>query len=61
MNSFESLKLILAGGAIDKQVYTPLQKVVMGNKPKAVQLLLEHGADMTILNSFGKTPLDAAL
>ncbi|MDN4015075.1 ankyrin repeat domain-containing protein [Chryseobacterium gambrini] len=65
LNSFESLELLLAGGAnlekLDKQGYTPLQKAVMGNKPKAVQLLLKYGANKDVIDEFGDTPLETAL
>lgn len=65
LNSFESLELLLAGGAnlekLDKQGYTPLQKAVMGNKSKAVQLLLKYGANKDVIDEFEDTPLETAL
>lgn len=65
LNSFESLELLLAGGAdpeeVDKRGYTLLQKAVMGNKPKAAQLLLKYGANKNVIDEIGDTPLEAAL
>ncbi|MCY1661561.1 ankyrin repeat domain-containing protein [Chryseobacterium sp. SL1] len=65
LNSFESMELLLAGGAdteeTDKYGYTFLHRAVMGNRPKAVELLLKYGADKNAKNEFGDTPLETAL
>lgn len=43
-----------------KNGYTPLHDAVWGNNPAAAKLLLEKGADPTIKNKEGQTPLEKA-
>ena len=56
--------LIQAGADINarEQLYgnTPLHRMVLANQQQAVLLLLENGADATISNANGKTPLALA-
>ena len=62
--TFEKLQEYLNSGANvnarDKDEYTPLHLYVCGlseNEPRAIRLLLEHGADVNAANHIGTIPL----
>ena len=60
----EHLRTLIASGAdidaIGDLGNTPLHDAAMSDQPAAVLLLLENGADPTVLNEFQQTALDVA-
>ncbi|NXG88807.1 ASB16 protein, partial [Stercorarius parasiticus] len=57
-------RLLAAGanpGAAGRKDHTPLHNACGNGQPRLVQLLLRHGADATVSNCAGYTPMDCAL
>lgn len=57
-------RLLAAGanpGAAGRKDHTPLHNACGNGQPRLAQLLLRHGADATIPNCAGYTPMDCAL
>ncbi|NWZ36914.1 ASB16 protein, partial [Brachypodius atriceps] len=57
-------RLLAAGaepGAAGRKGHTPLHNACANGHPALARLLLRHGADATVPNSAGDTPLDCAL
>ena len=46
---------------VEKASETPLHVAVRENQPSSVKALLEHGADTSIQDCRGRTPLNAAI
>jgi uncharacterized protein len=61
----EPIEALLAGGAdinaIGEQGGTVLLRAVIGGNPSVIRFLLKNGADPTVKNDWGDTPLQYAL